>query len=146
MIRSCTPSGDLAKVRTEDGRWWALDARYVKRNQRMLGGLYQSVLRAEPTHRYGVGWEAIVNGQAELAGIPAELLSVFSKRTGQVDAALAVKVEEFRARQGRDPTSWERAALCREASADTRSPQDRSRCPGSADSVAGRGRRAGLDS
>jgi conjugative relaxase-like TrwC/TraI family protein len=45
-----------AKVQTEDGRWLALDARYLKRHQRMLGGLYQSVLRAELTHRYGVVW------------------------------------------------------------------------------------------
>src|SRR5207342_3861920 len=58
------------KVQTIDGRWWALDARYLKRNQRMLGGLYQSVLRAELTHRYGIGWEPIVNGQAEIAGMP----------------------------------------------------------------------------
>ena len=110
-----------AKVQTDDGRWWALDARYLKRNQRMLGGLYQSVLRAELTRGYGVGWEQIVNGQAELTGAPAELVEVFSKRTVQVDAALGAKVDEFRARQGRDPTRWERAALCREASADTRS-------------------------
>jgi conjugative relaxase-like TrwC/TraI family protein len=110
-----------AKVQTDDGRWWALDARYLKRNQRMLGGLYQSVLRAELTHRYGVAWESIVNGQAELAGTPQELLTAFSKRAAQVDAALAVKVEDFRDRHGRDPTRWERAALCREASADTRS-------------------------
>jgi conjugative relaxase-like TrwC/TraI family protein len=109
-----------AKVQTDDGRWWALDARYLKRNQRMLGGLYQSVLRAELTHRYGIGWEPIVNGQAEMAGMPAELLDVFSKRAQQVDAALAVKVDEFRQRQGRDPSRWERAALEREASADTR--------------------------
>ena len=38
-----------AKVQTDDGRWWALDARYLKRHQRMLGGLYQSVLRNELT-------------------------------------------------------------------------------------------------
>ena len=109
-----------AKVQTGDGRWLALDARYLKRHQRMLGGLYQSVLRAELTHRYGVAWEPIVNGQAEIAGLPRELLEVFSKRAGQVDEALAVKVGEFRRREGRDPTTWERAALCREASADTR--------------------------
>ena len=78
-----------AKVQTADGRWLALDARYLKRHQRMLGGLYQSVLRAELSHRYGVAWGPIVNGQAELAGVPAELLEVFSKRTAQVDAALA---------------------------------------------------------
>ena len=36
-----------SKVSTADGRWWALDARYLKRKQRMIGGIYQSVLRAE---------------------------------------------------------------------------------------------------
>ena len=35
----------------------------------------------------------------------------------------AAKVEEFWDRQGREPTRWERAALCREAAADTRSPK-----------------------
>ena len=93
-----------AKVQTADGRWLALDARYLKRHQRMLGGLYQSVLRAELTHRYGVAWGPIVNGQAEIAGVPGELLDVFSKRTAQVDDALAVKLAEFRDREGRDPT------------------------------------------
>jgi conjugative relaxase-like TrwC/TraI family protein len=36
-----------AKVRAPDGQWLALDARYLKRHQRALGGLYQSVLRGE---------------------------------------------------------------------------------------------------
>jgi TrwC relaxase len=72
-----------AKVQTDDGRWLALDARFLKRHQRMLGGVYQSVLRAELTHRYGVVWGPVVNGQAEIAGAPAELLEVFSKRTVQ---------------------------------------------------------------
>ena len=40
-----------AKVQTVDGRWYALDARYLKRQQRMLGGLYQSLLRSELTAR-----------------------------------------------------------------------------------------------
>ena len=72
------------------------------------------------THRFGVAWEPIVNGQAEIGGMPRKLLEVFSKRAGQVDAAVVGKVEEFRRREGREPTTWERAALCREASADTR--------------------------
>jgi conjugative relaxase-like TrwC/TraI family protein len=63
-----------AKVQTVDGGWMALDARFLKRQQRMLGGLYQSALRSELTVRYGVTWQAIVNGQAELAGVPYELL------------------------------------------------------------------------
>ena len=109
-----------AKVQTDDGRWLALDARYLKRHQRMLGGLYQSVLRSELTHRFGVGWGPIVNGQAEIAGMPNELLSVFSKRAAAIDVAVAAKVDEFRHREGRDPSRRERAAMTREAAADTR--------------------------
>jgi len=48
-------------------------------------------------------------------------LAVFSKRSVDIDHALAAKVEGFRAREGREPSRWERAALTREASADTRS-------------------------
>jgi conjugative relaxase-like TrwC/TraI family protein len=109
-----------AKVRTADGRWLALDARYLKRHQRMLGGLYQSVLRNELTHRFGYDWTPIVNGQAEIAGVPDELRAVFSKRGQQVDDALKIKVEAFRLREGRSPTRFERAALEREAAVDTR--------------------------
>ena len=109
-----------AKVQTDDGRWWALDARYLKRHQRTLGGLYQSVLRGELTHRFGVEWGPIVNGQAEIAGMPKDLLAVFSKRAAAIEDALAVKIDEFRNRDGREPSPKERAALEREASADTR--------------------------
>ncbi len=108
------------KVQTEDGRWLALDARMLKRHQRTLGGLYQSVLRAELTHRYGLAWGEIVKGQAEIAGVPAELLEQFSKRTAQVEDAMAVKLADFYKREGRDPTTWERAAMTREAATDTR--------------------------
>ena len=110
-----------AKVQTVDGRWLALDARYLKRHQRMLGALYQSVLRSQLTNTLGVAWEPIVNGQAEIAGVPDELLERFSKRTADIEQALGVKLAEFRQREGRDPSRWEHAALTREASADTRS-------------------------
>ena len=86
----------------------------------MLGGLYQSVLRSELTHRFGVEWGPIVKGQAEIAGVPKDLLAVFSKRAAAIDDAMAVKLDEFRHREGRDPSPKERAALEREASADTR--------------------------
>jgi conjugative relaxase-like TrwC/TraI family protein len=109
-----------AKVQTLDGRWYALDARYLKRQQRTLGGLYQSLLRAELTHRFGLAWGEIVNGQAEIAGVPRELLGAFSKRSVEIDAALADKVAEFIDREGRAPSRFEHAALEREAAKDTR--------------------------
>jgi hypothetical protein len=86
----------------------------------MLGGLYQSVLRTKLSHRYGITWQPIVNGQAEIDGVDPELLARFSKRSVQVDAALQDKLVEFAQREGRDPTRGERAALEREAAADTR--------------------------
>ena len=109
-----------AKVQTADGRWLALDARYLKKHQRMLGGLYQSVLRNELTHRFGVGWGPIVKGQAEIAGVPTDLLAVFSKRAANIKRALDVKLDGFRHREGREPSPKEHAALEREASEDTR--------------------------
>jgi len=110
-----------AKVQTDDGRWLALDARYLKGYQRMLGGLYQSVLRNELAHRLGIGWAPIVHGQAEILGVPEELREVFSKRSDQIDHAVTAKVGEFVGRQGRDPNEWELAAIKREAAVDTRS-------------------------
>ena len=60
------------------------------------------------------------HGQAEIAGLDPELLAAFSKRAAQVDAETDARVEEFEAREGRAPSRFERAAIEREASADTR--------------------------
>jgi hypothetical protein len=77
-------------------------------------------LRAELTARYGLAFGPIVNGQAEIAGVPRELIDVFSKRAAQVADALELKLAEFWGRERRDPDRIEHAALEREAAADTR--------------------------
>ena len=110
-----------AKVQTDDGRWLALDARYLKRHQRMLGGLYQSVLRAELTHRYGVAWEAIVNGQAEIAGLPG------SCSTCSPNAPV------------RSTTPWPARSVSSDGARDgTRRPGNAPRCPGKHQPTPGR--------
>jgi len=109
-----------SKVQTADGRWLALDARMLKKHQRTLGGLYQSVLRAELTHRYGVAFNEIVSGQAEIAGISPDVLNAFSKRTEVIDAEMTNRLAEFVDRNGRDPSIRERAAIERATAADTR--------------------------
>jgi TrwC relaxase len=78
------------------------------------------VLRAELTYRCGVAFEPIVNGQAEIAGVPAELLAVFSKRTAEIGAVMADSVAEFYRSEGCELTRQELAAMQRRAAADSR--------------------------
>ena len=130
-----------AKVQTEDGRWLALDARMLKGHQRALGGLYQSVLRAELTHRYGVGFAEIVNGQAEIAGVPTALLERFSKRTVEVEGALRRKLEEFSRPGGSGPDPVRTRRVGTRSGRRHPGAQDRQRCLRSADTVARRSRR-----
>ncbi len=109
-----------AKVQVDSGRWYALDARLLKKHQRALGGIYQSVLRAELSEQFGVRFGEIVNGQAEVLGVPETLLDTFSKRSHEVADALADKLAVFDRREGREPSPFERAAMEREAAVDTR--------------------------
>ncbi|MCB0968657.1 MAG: relaxase domain-containing protein, partial [Ilumatobacter sp.] len=109
-----------AKVQTDDGRWWALDARLLKRHQQTFGYVYQSALRAELTARYGVAFDEIVNGQAEIAGVPVELLHQFSKRAHVIAVEMDQRIADFIVRTGREPTDGEYAAMERETAADTR--------------------------
>jgi conjugative relaxase-like TrwC/TraI family protein len=106
------------RVLSGDGRWLALDARTLKLDQRTLSAVYHAGLRAELTSRLGVGWEPIVNGIADIAGVPAEVLAKFSTRTGQVDRRAAVKLQRFETALGRAPTPRERWRLEREAVTD----------------------------
>lgn len=50
----------------------------MKNHQRALGGLYQSVLRFELTHRYSVRWGPIVEGWAEIVDMPTQIMEAFS--------------------------------------------------------------------
>jgi len=109
-----------SKVQTADGGWYALDGRVLKRHQQAFGYFYQSVLRAELTARYGVAFDPIVNGQAEIAGVPTELLHQFSKRAHDIAIEMDHRVAEFIESNGREPSHREFSAMEREASGDTR--------------------------
>ncbi len=109
-----------AKVQVDSGHWYAIDARLLKKHQRALGGIYQSVLRAELSEQFGVRFGEIVNGQAEIVGVPETLLDAFSKRSHEVADALADKLAVFDRRERREPSPFERAAMEREAAVDTR--------------------------
>lgn len=81
-----------AKVQDPTGRWLALDARFLKRQQRAIGWLYAAALRSELTARLGLSWGPMDKGHADIEGVPSGLAELFSKRTAQVEAALAKRI------------------------------------------------------
>ncbi len=84
-----------AKVQDPTGKWLSLDARFLKRQQRSIGWIYASALRAELTGRLGVTWGPVAEGHGDINGVPSSLLSEFSERTEQVDARLADLVRDW---------------------------------------------------
>ena len=108
------------RVPAPDGRWLALDARSMMVDQRALSAVYHAGLRSELTRRLGVAWETPEHGIAEIAGIPKTVLVEFSRRTGDIDRRLQVKLERFEEELGREPYVMERWRLEREAVLDSR--------------------------
>jgi len=67
-------------TRGPDGRFTALHGAPLYRSAKTAGYLYQAHLRATISERLGLEWGEVRNGAAELAGVPAEILTEFSKR------------------------------------------------------------------
>jgi conjugative relaxase-like TrwC/TraI family protein len=108
------------RVKSPDGRWLALDARLIKRDQRTLSALYHAALRAELTQHLGVRWRTPENGIAEMADIPDVVLDEYSSRTNEIRRRVDTKLDRFVATMDRDPTPRERWRLEREAVLDSR--------------------------
>jgi conjugative relaxase-like TrwC/TraI family protein len=108
------------RVKSPDGRWLALDARLIKRDQQTLSALYHVSLRAELTARLGVSWHEPEHGISEIADVPDALLTEFSTRTAAVTRRIDDKLDRFVETMGREPTPRERWRLEREAAIDSR--------------------------
>jgi conjugative relaxase-like TrwC/TraI family protein len=109
------------KVRCADGRWRTLDARELYHHKKSAGVIYQAALRSELHVRLGVVFEEPnAHGQAEISGIPAGLVKLWSKRTAQIEPEAAAKIAEYENSLGRSLTSAERAAVTKAAVLKTR--------------------------
>ncbi len=84
-----------SKVRDPIGTWLALDARFLKYQQRTIGWIYDAAMRAELSARLGATWDRIEGGQADLACIPDTIRDLLSKRTVQVRAKLGELIERW---------------------------------------------------
>ncbi len=110
-----------AKVQDQTGRWLALDARFLKYQQRTIGWVYDAALRAELTARLGVDWLDRGDGVFDLACVPETVREAFSTRTAQVEAKLAELVRDWSdAHDGADPDPRTVARLERDAVLDSR--------------------------
>ena len=109
------------KVRCADGRWRTLDAKELYHHKKSAGMVYQAALRSELHTRVGVVFEEPnAHGQAEIAGIPAGLMKLWSKRTAQIAPEAAAKIADYENSLGRSLTSAERAAVTKAAVLKTR--------------------------
>jgi conjugative relaxase-like TrwC/TraI family protein len=98
-----------------DGRWLSLanprQQSPLLREAKSTGFIFQAVLRRELTANLGVEWTEVINGHADIAGIPRPVIEHFSRRRGEILAemaqrgatsAVAAEVAAYRTRDAKD--------------------------------------------
>ncbi len=70
-------------------RWRAIAGIGLYEHARAAGHLYQAHLRHLLSERLGLRFTPVVNGHAEVVGVPHEVIAVFSKRRSEIEVALA---------------------------------------------------------
>jgi len=109
------------KVRCVDGVWRTVDATELFHHKKSAGMIYQAALRSEMQRRLGVVFgEVTEHGQAEIVGVPEKLLSLWSKRTAQIEEEAGPKIAEYEKLLGRSLTAAERVGVVKTAVLKTR--------------------------
>jgi conjugative relaxase-like TrwC/TraI family protein len=104
-----------------NGKWRAPDSLGYQEQVAAVGSVVAQHLEEALTRRFGVQWTAREDGRGfEIAGMPAELLRVFSSRRADIDATTQRLAAEFEQRYGRKPSQRETGVLQQEANLLTR--------------------------
>jgi conjugative relaxase-like TrwC/TraI family protein len=115
----------INKVRCADGTWRTLDATELFHHKKSAGMIYQAALRNEVRQRLGVALsEGNEHGQVEILGVPEMLLTLWSKRTAQIDSEAGPKIDEYEKLLGRTLTPVERVNVVKTAVLKTRPGKD----------------------
>ena len=115
----------LNKVRCADGGWRTVDGHEIYAHKKSAGALYQAALRNELTRTLGVAWTPVSkDGQAEIAGVPVELMRTWSKRTAQTLSEAGPVIAAYEQLLGRSLSSAERVAVEKVAVVKTRPRKD----------------------
>jgi conjugative relaxase-like TrwC/TraI family protein len=113
------------KVRCPDGEFRTIDGHEIYAHKKSAGTVYQAALRNEISRSLGVSWtEVSRDGQAEIAGVPTDLIRVWSKRGGQVTAEASPVIAAYETELGRPLSSAERTAVQKVAVLKTRPGKD----------------------
>jgi conjugative relaxase-like TrwC/TraI family protein len=108
-----------------DGTWRAPDSLGYREHVAAVGSAVAQHLEEALTRRFGMQWTAREDGRGfEIAGIPAELLRVFSSRRADIDATTQRLAAEFEQRYGRKPSQRETGVLQQEANLLTRKTKE----------------------
>lgn len=95
-----------------DGRWTALHGRELYRHAKAAGFVYQAALRDNVRRELPwAEWGPVTKGAAELAGFDAEVLRAFSRRSQEIDAEVAARLDRGELDRGDSKGARERAAL-----------------------------------
>lgn len=120
------------KVRGEDGRWRTLDSRRLHRAAVALSETYNAFLTDHTARLPGVTWVPVDRGKDrntgwEVVGVPAALISEFSRRTtGTPDGTEGIEqvknrlIAEYVAEHGRQPSARVVTRLRQQATLETR--------------------------
>ena len=109
------------KLRCADGVWRTVDGHEIYHHKKAAGAIYQAALRAELHARLGLLFEPPnAHGQAEIAGVPTDLMTGWSKRTAQIAAEAIPVIADYETTLGRNLTKNERAAVTKTAVLKTR--------------------------
>jgi conjugative relaxase-like TrwC/TraI family protein len=113
------------KVRCADGGWRTLDGREIYHHKKSAGAIYQAALRGELNGRLAVSFGPVsAHGQAEIAGIPEDLMAAWSTRTTAVMTEAVPTIAAAEASLGRPLTVDERARVIKTAVLATRPDKD----------------------
>lgn len=113
------------KVRCTDGAWRALDGHEIFHHKKSAGVIYQTALRAELSALLPVSFGPVSeHGQAEIAGVPEELMTAWSSRTSAVLADAVPTIADAEDALGRPVSAAERARIIKTAVLSTRPAKD----------------------
>ena len=90
LLHTHVVTANMTSVDDSADAWWrAIAGIGLYEHAHAAGYLYQAHLRHLLADRLGVQFTPVVNGHAEVVGVPAEVIQVFSKRRAEIEEVLA---------------------------------------------------------